>query len=244
MRWTVAVVLVAALGTGSAGAAQHARQVTFFNATAHADFWYTIDYGSHPDATFNGEYTAHLRYSIRTIVSFDGRRIKTVDRVLVDATSVVANEMTVWKDGERTRVSCNAPSEHDTRGARQSSGAQISVGGGVAHLDPGSAARWPVGCAATESLAFHGLPDGKTISGGASVQAFRAGFACSDEYEHDADRDDPNGHSFAGTALFFVKFSPIARDGLPAARRAVGRQVGRDIPWRRPAAYRDCLDAG
>ena len=244
MRWTLAVVLVAALATGSAGAARHAQQVTYVTATGHADFWYTIDYGSHPTATFNGKYTAHLRYSMRTIVSFDGRRIKTIDRVLVDATSVVVNEMSVRSGDGRTRVACEAPSSHDTRGARQSSGAQISVGGGVAHLDPGSAAKWPVGCAATESLAFHGLPDGKTISGGASVRAFRGGFACSDEYEHAADRNDPNGHSFAGSALFFVKFSPIARDGLPAARRAVGRQVGRDIPWRKPAAYRNCLDAG
>jgi hypothetical protein len=181
---------------------------------------------------------------MRTLVSFDGRRIKTIDRVVVDASSVVSNRMTVSSGGARTRVACSAPSEHDTQGARQSSGAQISVGGGIVHLDPGSAVTWPVGCAATESLAFHGLPDGKTISGAASVQAFRGGFSCSDEYEHEADAGDPNGHSFAGAALFFVKFSPIARDGLRTARLALGRQVGRDIAWRKPAAFRDCLDAG
>ena len=73
----------------------------------------------------------------------------------------------------------------------------MSVGGGVAHIDPGSAIGWSVGCAATESLAIHGLPDGKTITRRrvAHVDSALASPAPT-ATEHEADRSDPNGHKF------------------------------------------------
>lgn len=240
-RWSVALLLIVSVAAGSAGAASDARRVSYYTATAHADFWYTLDYGSNPDHTFNGDYTSHLRYTIRTLVSYDGRRIKTVARPIVDGTGVVNNRMTVWTGGPRAPVQCNEVPTHDTDGARRSTGAQISVGGGIVHLDPGSAVKWPVGCAATESNALHGLPDGKTISGGASVRAFRSGFACQDEYRHEREGRD---HSFAGWALLYVRFSPIGKGKLPDARRALYRQVGRDLRSRPPSRYGSCLDPG
>ncbi len=241
-RWGLAIVLAAAIAAGSAGAAQDARRVTYGYATGNADFFYSIDYGSHPDATFNGTYDAHLRYFIRTLVAFDGRRISTIERPLVDGYGVVVNKMTVWTGEARTPVQCAAKPSHDTNGARRSSGAHLSVGGGRAHIDPGSAIKWAVGCAATESLAIHGLPDGKTISGGASVRGLNGSIACSDQYRHGAEPGDVNGHTFYGSASFSLKFSSIASGKLADARRALRRQVGRDIPWRRPARYGNCLD--
>jgi hypothetical protein len=246
MRWTVALALFAVVATGPAGAAPEAQRVQYFNATGKAFFIYSLDYGSHPDAVFNGRYTASLSYTIKTIVSFDGRRIRTVTTPMVDGRAAVSDQMTVWTGGPRTPTQCQERPSHVTNGARRSSGAHLSVGSGISHIDPGNAIRWPVGCSATETLAAHGLPAGKTITGGASVRAFRSGFACTDNYSHQADATNPNGHSFVGGARFSLKFSPIGRGTLADATRALRRQAGRTLRYREPpnSSFRDCLDPG
>jgi hypothetical protein len=246
MRWSLALVLlmVAAIATGSAGAAQDARQITYWQAVGSAHFSWTIDYGTNPDSVFNGRYVATLRYQIRTLVSYDGRSISTITRPLVNGSASVVDRMSVWTGGPRTPRGCQERPSHSTQGARRSSGAQVSVGHGRAHIDPGNAIKWAVGCAATESNAIHGLPDGKTISGGARAGAIRTGVACSDHFEHAGPPNAPNGHAFVGSASFSLRFFPIANGQLEGARRALRRQVGRPIVYRGPPtrSYRDCLD--
>ena len=236
-------MLVGAIAAGVTGAAQSAQQaVTYWSMSGRADFYYYLDYGSHPDGVFNGEYTAHLRYKIAAIASYSNGRL-TSTQPLVDGEANVTDERTLWDiSGTRKPVECNESPRSSTNDARRSSGSHISVGGGRAHIDPGSAIRWSVGCAATESLAIHGLPDGKTISGNVSSRGVPRLVACSDGYRHEADRSDPNGHKFIGTVGFFLKLAPIPKKNLAEVRRSLRKQVGRDITIRGfPRSYRDCL---
>ena len=234
-------MLVGAIAAGVTGAAQSAQQaVTYWSVSGRADFYYHLDYGSHPDGVFNGGYTAHLRYKVAAIATYRSGRL-TSSQPLVDGRADVTDERTMWDvSGTRKPVQCAESPRSSTNDARRSSGSHISVGGGIAHIDPGSAIRWSVGCAATESLAIHGLPDGKTISANVS-RAVPRSVACSDGYTHDADRSDPNGHKFIGTVSLFLKLAPIPRKNLAEARRGLRRQVGRDIPIRLPRSFRDCL---
>jgi hypothetical protein len=245
MRWSLGLMLVVAIAAGVTGAAQSAPQAaTYWTVTGRADFYYHLDYGSHPDGVFNGGYTAHLRYKVAAIASYANGRL-TSRQPLVDGRGDVTDERTMWDiSGARKPVVCDENPRSSTNEARRSSGSQISVGGGVAHVDPGNAIRWAVGCAATESLAIHGLPDGKTISANVSSRGMPRLVACSDSYTHDADRSDPNGHKFIGTVGLFLKLAPIPRKRLADVRRSLRKQVGRDITIRgfpRSSSFRDCL---
>lgn len=245
MRWSLALVLAGAIAAGAAGAASSAEQTqTYWLVTGNADFYWSLDYGNHPDSVFNGHYQAHLRYFITTI-AVGNRGVSSRERMLVDGYGVVNNEMTVWSGGSHVPVACNGIARRETHGARKSSGSHISVSNGVINIDPGSAITWAVGCAATESNAIHGLPDGKTIGGGAPAGRMKPGvIACSDDYSHES-TGDPNGHKFYGSASFSVRFLRIPAENVVGARRALRRQVGRTIHYRGGTprgGSTDCLD--
>jgi hypothetical protein len=243
LRWSLALALGGAIATGAAGAAQSGQPLTYWRITGGADFFYSLDYGSHPDSHYNGGYQAHLRYSITALAVSNGRRISTMHRALVSGSASVADDRTLWTSTRgRIPYPCDKAPTSRTHGGRLASGSYVLAGNGSFHVDPGTAVDWPVGCAATESLEHHGLPGGKSISGAAAAGARFV--ACSDTYSHEfTPPNEPDGHAFYGRASFSLKFTRISKSGLPDARRAMRKQVGREIRYRPPAGrYRDCLD--
>jgi hypothetical protein len=236
MRWALAVVLVVVFAMGGTGAAAQTTQLfKYWMVTGRVDITWGIDYGSHPDGVFNGKYEARLSYNFVGIAERERGQLSTRQRLAVTGNGSVADARTVWTGGERAPVPCQENPTHEVRFAKRSSGSHVSLGRGLLNIDPGNAIRWAVGCAATESNAIHGLPDGKTISGAAS--GISGVVACRDSFTHQF-TGGPNGHSFFGTASFFVRFQSIPKSQIADARRVLRNQQGRTIRPRWPAAGR------
>ena len=240
MRWALAMVLVFVFAMGGSGAAQDTQLFKYWLVTGRVDILWGIDYGSDPAGVYNGKYEARLSYNFVGIAERERGRVSTRQRLFITGKGSVADARTMWTGGERIAIPCQEEPTHETRFARRSSGSHVSVGNGLVSIDPGNAIRWAVGCAATESNAIHGLPDGKAISGAAS--GISDIVACKDNFTHGF-TGGANGHSFVGTASFFVRFTSIPKSQIADARKALRKQQGRTIRPRWPAAgrWQDCM---
>jgi hypothetical protein len=252
-------ILVTAPVVLSAGSASSAAEtLSYSRLSVRAVFLYSIDYGSHPDSTFNGRYIHDLRYNVNTIVAYDGRRISALEGLmLADGGAHIRMDMTQWR-GPSTRVPVRCrqgsfrgsdPGEYDshTNGGRFSGGGGVGVSNNRLTFNPGRAIVWSIGCAATESLAYHGLPDGPSLSIPAPRRSLFAGSkafsrGCSDSYEHDFEpsADVPNTHSFHGQVVFEVRFTPFPASQLTATKKSLRDRAGKNIPRPPVGTTSDC----
>jgi hypothetical protein len=248
--------VTAVVAVSSAASAPQA--LSYSRLAVRGVFFYSIDYGSHPDSVFNGTYHSDLRYNVNTIVAYDGRRISALNGLmLADGGKTIRMNMTQWRSpSSRAPVRCpergsrgSEPGEYDshTDVGRFSGGGGVGVSNNRLTLNPGRAIVWSIGCAATESLAIHGLPDGPSLSVPAPRRSLFAGskafsIGCYDSYEHDFEpsADVPNTHKFSGTVLFEVRFTPFPASQLTATKKGLRDRAGKNIPRPPVNSSRDC----
>jgi hypothetical protein len=247
---TAALVVV----VGSASSAPQALSYSRMSVTAQ--FSYELDYGSHPDSTFNGTYRYYLLYRINAIVAFNGRTL-SASSVLADGGASVTMNMT-QRYGPSTRqvIRCSKAGSTngqgleyntDTDGGRFSGGGGVGVSNSGLTVNPGRAITWSLGCSATETLETHGLPGGPGFRVPAPAKSRFVGrkrfvIACTDSYEHDFEpaQNVPGAHKFSGNVDFAVQFTPFPASQLTATKKRLRDQVGDDLSGPRLANLKDC----
>lgn len=248
-RWRLSVVgIVTAISvTAVSSAASSTQALSYSRLAVSAEFYYEIGYGSNPDSVFNGDYSYYLTYRVNAIVVFDGRTLWAPSgSMLADGGASVDMDMTQWRSpSSRRPVRCSKPGsqngggqvyETDTKGGRFSGGGGVGVSNQGLTVNPGRKIVWSIGCAATESLATHGLPDGPSLripppakSRFTSMKPFNLG--CKDRYSHgwDPAADVPNAHSFLGTVDFRARFTPFPASQLTATKQRLRDLAGKPI---------------
>jgi hypothetical protein len=231
-----AIAVVTAVGAGSA-----VQALTYHRLSAAAEFSMTIDYGDHPDATFNGEYDWTLAYTVNAIAVYDGRTVYVPRGLMVaEGLEVVdMSDLTQWGLPNRKPVRCRGTNlyiaETKDRNAVFSAGS-VAVSNTGLRLKPGPAVTWNISCSATEGLGTHGLPGGPSFtippparSRFNRTQRFSLG--CRDSYSHGFDPPgNVNHHKFNGNVQFFVQFTPFPAEKLDATRKALRDKVGKSLP--------------
>jgi hypothetical protein len=229
-----ASILVGAVSAAGAGSATPAKR--YFRVAAGADFAYDLDYGSHPDAVFNGTYEYLMAFSVNAIAVYDGRQVWVPQgAMVVHGFEYVDERRTQWALSGRVPLKC----PNDYRSTKEqkavfSSGA-VGVSNSGVSVDPGPALRFNLDCSATEGLATHGLKQGPQFvvstpakSRFTGTRAFSTG--CKDSYSHPADTADVNGHSFTGHVRYWVRFTPFPATKLSETKKALRDKVGTNLP--------------
>lgn len=256
MQYAASVRLAAALGVvaataiaiGGAGAAPGASATTtYLMVSASGEFRYDMDYGDDPRSQRNGKYSKYITWSTYAIVVYDGRSFTLGKKsMVVDGLVRVEDQRTRRiSDTEREPLVCDAEGatgppgdrtwEANTETARFAAG-RIKVSKTELTLDPGRVITTNIGCAASESLPFHGLPGGPTFN--VPTVAGRSRFTgtrpftiiCNDEYSHAyKPAGKPNGHSFSGTVHISVKLAPFPKSELSDMKTALRDKAGENL---------------
>jgi hypothetical protein len=248
-----AIAVVTAAGAGSATSA-----TTYSRLAASASFVLVIDYGSHPESTFNGRYTYTVSWRLRTIVAFDGKRLSVHEgKMLVDGTVSLKHDLTEWRGPDTRRaIRCRTPGSKLGRGQeylRETKVARFSGGGGVGAasngltVNPGRVIDWSIECSATESLETHDLQGGPGFRVKAPARSlFRGtrpfGLGCRQVFEHDWEpaSDVPGAHRFTGITVFAAKFTPFPVGQLDATEQRLRDAAGDPITTGTGVPIRDC----
>lgn len=248
------VTVISVIAVSSAASAPEA--LSYSRLAVRANFYYSIEYGSNPDSTFNGTYWYSINWKVNTIAVYNGRNVSALDgSMLADGGAQMEMNMTEWRGpSSRRPVRCSRPGSRDGRYyERQTDGASFSGGGGVGvangrlTINPGRAIVWSIGCAATESLETHGLPGGPAIRVFAPPKRFFVGskafsIGCKDSYSHDWDpaADVPNAHKFSGHADFDVRFTPFPASQLTATKKRLRDLAGKNISGPQVKSLKEC----
>jgi hypothetical protein len=240
VRWwlAVGVAMLIAIGAVGAGVAGNAPpEKTYFRLAVGAEFTYDLDYGSHPQATFNGTYSHTLAYTVNAIAVYDGRTV-SVPRglMLVEGLVVIEQHMTQRAAPRRVPLRCRGSDQaiFETKGrAGVFSAGSVSVSNSGLSVDPGEAVRWNVDCSATEQLESHGLLGGPQFVVPAPARSWFDGkkvlsIGCKDEYSHPS--APPDGHSFKGYVRVFVRFTPFPASKLAETKKALRDMAGKELP--------------
>lgn len=260
-RGLLAAAVVTAIAVVAAGSAASAPQALSYSRLAASGFFaYTIEYGSHPDSTFNGSYQKIVGWEVNAIAVYDGRSVSVQGgRMLTDSRVSVDMNMTEWRapPAERRPIRCRAPGSRDNEGQEYfatTNGGRFSGGGGLGvtnaglTVNPGRAVSWSIGCAATESLESpHGLPGGPSLMVPAPPRSLFGGtkafsISCRDSYSHgwEPAADVPNAHTFRGNVEFRVRFTPFPASEFTAAKKRLRDGVGRNVNAPSGGRQKDC----
>src|SRR3990172_4714848 len=98
--WRLSVVgIVIAIAVVAVSSAASATQALSYSRLAvRANFFYSIDYGSHADSTFNGTYWYSIHWTVNAIAVYDGRRVSVLnDSMLAHGGAQMEMDMTEWR---------------------------------------------------------------------------------------------------------------------------------------------------
>jgi hypothetical protein len=257
-------VLVGAPGSVAAPPQKH-----YSRLYVQASFTYALDYGSHPDAVFNGTFMKDILYSARAIVVYDGSSASLLPGagVVVQGDVSLRDDLTqgftVVENHEAKVVRkphvCKGPGAHPNvpeffssqTGSGSSSvyvftkGGSFSISNTGLSFDPGKALT-DVGCVATESLPAHGLRSGPTFTVSPPPRSRFAGTTafsihCGDSFKHDFIKETGgNGHAFKGSVKVSVTFTPFPAANLAATKQRLRDSVGQQDPSA-PTGTNDCI---
>jgi hypothetical protein len=219
-------VLAAAIALdGAADGA--APEKSYFRLAASGNFHYRLDYGSVQASVYNGKYSKTILWTMNAIAQFDGKALSIVKgQAVVDGATSVFDDRT-QRTGATTRrpVAGTCTAVANLNGPVRSEG-RVSLSSVGLSVDPGSAIKRNIGCAATESPAFHKLPGGPEFRvppprTSRFSRADRFFIGCSGSFSHPYNKPTgvANGHAFEGNVSLYVRFTPFPASKLADTKK-------------------------